>query len=222
MQSLRILSVDDHEMTILGYKLILESIEFEKYSIHVDVASSFDLGKDKIEISAKSLKYDIIFLDIQMFSSDEQRMETGEDLGILARQIIPETKVVFMSSFNDSYRINSILKSVNPDGYLVKSDIDPKSLKELINTIMVTPPYYSSKALVAIRKSMSNDIILDENDRKILYHLSLGTKTKDIVEYVSISLPSIENRKRHLKTIFGIDKQNDLALISEARERGFI
>lgn len=222
MKSIRILAVDDHEMTILGYKYILEDIDFTDYSIHVDIANSYDLGKEKIEISAKSLRYDILFLDIQLFSSEEKRSQTGEDLGILARKVIPETKVVFMSSFNDNYRINSILKSVNPDGYMVKSDIDPKSLKELVNTIMVTPPYYSSKALVAIRKRMSNDIVLDENDRKILYHLSLGTKTKDIVNYVSISLPSIENRKRHLKTIFGIDKQNDFALISEAKERGFI
>lgn len=222
MKSLRILSVDDHEMTIIGYKYILEDIDFPEYQVHVDLASSFDAGKEKIELSAKSLRYDVILLDIQMFSSEEKRYQTGEDLGLLARKIVPDTKVVFMSSFNDNYRIDSILKSVNPDGYMVKSDIDPRSLEDLINTIMTQPPYYSSKALVSIRKKITNDLTLDENDRKILYHLSLGVKTKDIVEHVSISLPSIENRKRHLKTIFGIDKQNDLALIMEAKERGFI
>ncbi|NJB69584.1 DNA-binding NarL/FixJ family response regulator [Saonia flava] len=222
MRNLRILAVDDHEMTIIGYKYILEDIDFEDYKVHVDIANSYDLGKEKIEASSKSLYYDIIFLDIQMFTSEEKRPQTGEDLGILARTIVPESKVVFMSSFNDNYRINSILKSVNPDGYMVKSDIDPKSLRDLVNTVMTVPPYYSSKALVAIRKTMANDIVLDENDRKILYYISLGTKTKDIVSYVSISLPSIENRKRHLKTIFGIDKQNDLALITEAKKRGFI
>ena len=73
-----------------------------------------------------------------------------------------------MSSFSDNYRINSILKSVDPDGYMVKTDIDPKSLEEAVKTVISQPPYYSSKALGAIRKKMSNDITLDENDKKAL------------------------------------------------------
>jgi hypothetical protein len=43
-----------------------------------------------------------------------------------------------------------------------------------------------------------------------------------MVNYVSLSLPSIENRKRQLKAVFGVEKQNDQALITESRNRGFI
>lgn len=222
MKALRILTVDDHEMTMIGYKFILEELEIDGYTVQVETANSFELGKQKIEMSAKTLPYDIILLDIQLFSHEEQMPYTGEDLGKLARQVVPESKVVFMSSFSDNYRINNILKSVNPEGYMVKSDIDPRSLKDLITTIIKQPPYYSSKALVAIRKKMSSNITLDDNDKKILYYLSIGTMTKDIVPHVTISLPSIEHRKRHLKVLFGVEKQNDMALITEAKERGFI
>ncbi|WP_350285587.1 histidine kinase [uncultured Croceitalea sp.] len=222
MKTLRILAVDDHEMTMLGYKFILERIVFDDYNIIVDTATTFEGGKEKIEESLHSFKYDIIFLDVQLFPPNEEQPKNGEDLGILARQLVPDTKIIFMSSFSDNYRINSILKSVDPDGYMVKTDIDPKSLEQAVKTVITEPPYYSSKTLGAIRKKMSNDITLDENDKKILYHLSIGTKTKDLEKHIELSSSSIENRKRHLKSLFGTEKENDLALILAAKNRGFI
>ncbi|AKA36546.1 response regulator transcription factor [Flagellimonas lutaonensis] len=222
MKTLRILAIDDHEMTMLGYKFILERIVFDDYNIIVDTANTFELGKERIEESVNSFKYDIIFLDVQLFPPNEDQPHNGEDLGLLARKLAPESKIVYMSSFSDNYRINSILKSVDPDGYLVKTDIDPKTLEDAIKTIINGTPYYSAKVLEAIRKKMSTDIVLDEKDKKILYHLSIGTKTKDLENHVQLSSSSIENRKRHLKSLFGTENKNDLALILEAKKRGFI
>lgn len=222
IQTFRILAIDDHEMTMLGYKYILERIVLDNHNIIVDTATTYEAGKKRIEESVNSFKYDIIFLDVQLFPPDEEKPYDGEDLGILARQLVPESKIIFMSSFSGSYRINGILKSVDPDGYMVKTDIDPKSLEEAVKTVITQPPYYSSKALSAIRKKMSNDIILDEKDKKILYHISIGTKTKDIEKHIDLSSSSIENRKRHLKSLFGTEKEKDLALVMAARNRGFI
>lgn len=222
MSVVRILAVDDHEMTTLGYKFILEDTEFEDFSVHMDTAKTFDEAKSKIENSLRSFKYDILLLDIQLSQSTEGPAKTGEDLGIYARKISPDSKIVFMSSFSDNYRINSIMGSVDPDGYMVKTEIDQLSLQAMVRTVLNHPPYYTQKALAAIRKKMANDLNLDENDKKILYYLSIGTKTKDMVNHISLSLPSIENRKRHLKALFGVEKQNDQALITESRNRGFI
>ncbi|UII79283.1 response regulator transcription factor [Flagellimonas sp. CMM7] len=222
MKTLRILAIDDHEMTMLGYKFILERIVFEGHSIIVDTANTYEMGRKLIEESANSFKYDILFLDVQLFPPNEDQPHTGEDLGVLARRLVPETKIAFMSSFSDNYRINSILKTVDPDGYLVKTDIDPKTLEDAVKTITLNPPYYSSKALSAIRKKMTNDISLDEKDKKILYHLSIGTKNKDLEHFIRLSPSSIENRKRHLKSLFGTENENDLALILAAKNRGFI
>src|SRR5690606_41727120 len=65
----------------------------------------------KIEDSARSFKYDLILMDIQLTETHLEEPRSGEDLGILARKLVPDTKVVFMSSFSDNYRINSILKN---------------------------------------------------------------------------------------------------------------
>ncbi|MCM4169721.1 Response regulator protein VraR [Arenibacter antarcticus] len=222
MRTLRILAVDDHEMITMGYKYLLEAAEFEDFGIRVETANTYEIGKQKIEDSARSFKYDLILLDIQLTETHLEEPYSGEDLGVLARKVVPDTKVVFMSSFSDNYRINSILKNVNPDGYMVKSEIDEKSLIAMVKGVITNPPYYSQKALVAIRKKMANDSILDYNDKRILFHVSIGTRTKDMVEHINLSLAGIENRKRQLKVIFGVEKQNDLALITEAKIRGFL
>ncbi|WP_421809559.1 histidine kinase [Flagellimonas sp.] len=225
MNTLRILAIDDHEMTTLGYKFTLEAITLDDYdTIIVDTTNTFEEAKKLIEDSVNSFKYDLLLLDVQLQNPDEssEQPQTGEELGILARKIVPETKIAFMSSFSDNFRINGILKTVDPDGYLVKTDIDPKTLREAIKTVIQNPPYYSSKALSAIRKKMSNDLDIDEKDRQILYHLSKGTKTKDLEKFIRLSPSSIENRKRHMKTLFGTENENDLALILAAKNRGFI
>lgn len=223
MNTIRILAVDDHEMTTMGYKFILEDTEFDDFKVIVDTAKTYDAAKEKIENSINSFHYDILLLDIQLSNTTEVPAKTGEDIGVFARKVVPKTKIVFMSSFSDNYRINSILKTVDPEGYMVKTEIDQKSLQAMVNIVLSNPPYYTQKALAAIRKKMANDdIVLDEKDKKILHYLSIGTKTKDMVNHVSLSLPSIENRKRHLKAVFGVEKQNDQALITESRNRGFI
>lgn len=222
MEVIRILTVDDHSMTALGYKYILTDFEFENKEIRVDIASSFDAGKEKIEMSARSLKYDIILLDMQLFPEHSKETRTGEDLGILARKLVPESKIVFMSSYSDSYRINSLFKSVNPDGYMVKSEIDEMSLKAMVRTVYTRPPYYTASALEAVRRRLANDATVDDQDKKILYQLSIGTRTKDIAPILSVANTTVEARKRQLKSLFGIEHGNDIALIEEARKRGFI
>ncbi len=66
MKTVRILAVDDHEMTTLGYKYILEDAEFDRFIVKVEIAKSYELGKEKIEFSSRTMPYDIILLDIQL------------------------------------------------------------------------------------------------------------------------------------------------------------
>lgn len=218
----RILAVDDHEMIVLGYKYTLEAANFDRYKVMVNTAPGFEKGKKEIESSAKRLPYDIILLDIQMFPESAKEERTGEDLGLLAKEISPSSKVVFLSSFSDSYRINNILKNVNPEGYMVKSEVDQKTLQDMVKTVLDNPPYYTAAALQAIRRKMANEDQIDERDKKILYQLSIGTKTKDISTLVAAASTTVENRKRQLKIMLGVENGNDFALIEEARKRGFI
>ncbi|TDS15256.1 DNA-binding NarL/FixJ family response regulator [Maribacter caenipelagi] len=222
MNTVRILAVDDHEMTALGYKYILEDSEFADFNVKVEIATSFEKGKTKIETSKRAVPYDIILLDIQLFSPESKDPRTGIDLGIVARNEVPNSKVVFMSSYSDNYRINNIFKTVNPDGYMVKSEIDEMSLKTMVETIVNESPYYTASALSAIRRRMSTNIVIDEQDQKILYHLSQGIHTRDIAPLIGSANTTVEARKRQLKALFDVKNGNDLALINEAKTRGFL
>jgi len=222
MDTIRILAVDDHEMTALGYKYILEDSDFEDFNVKVEIATNFELGKSKIEMSKRAIPYDVILLDIQLFSPESKDPRTGIDLGIVARNEVPKSKVVFMSSYSDNYRINNIFKAVNPDGYMVKSEIDEMSLKAMVETIVNESPYYTASALSAIRRRMSTDIVIDEQDQKILYHLSQGVHTRDIAPLIGSANTTVEARKRQLKALFDVKNGNDLALINEAKTRGFL
>ncbi|MGB5371397.1 MAG: histidine kinase, partial [Flavobacteriaceae bacterium] len=94
----KILAVDDHRMTALGYKYILEDANIDGFKVKVDVANGYEEGQKKIEYSLRSVIYDIILLDIQLFPMEAKDPRTGEDLGKLARKLVPDSKVVFMSS----------------------------------------------------------------------------------------------------------------------------
>lgn len=222
MNTVRILAVDDHEMTALGYKYILEDSDFTGFNVKVEIATSFEKGKSKIELSKRAVPYDLILLDIQLFSPESKDIRTGIDLGMVARAEVPNSKVVFMSSYSDNYRINNIFKTVNPDGYMVKSEIDEMSLKTMVETIVNESPYYTASALFAIRRRMSTDIVIDEQDQKILYHLSQGIHTRDIAPLIGSANTTVEARKRQLKALFDVKNGNDLALINEAKTRGFL
>ncbi|MRH99790.1 response regulator [Kriegella sp. EG-1] len=222
METLKIFALDDHKMTVMGYKFILEDANFNDFEVQVDIATTFDLAKQKIKQSLSTGKYDIILLDIQLVSLDSDDKRTGEDIGIYAREVSKESRIVFMSSYSDSLRIQSLFKSVTPDGYMVKSEIDEHTLIEMVNTVKKGILYYSPSALTAMRKTMSRQFQVDDYDIMILQELAKGTRTKDITDNVPLSQASVENRKRQLKLNFGIKDENDLALINEARKKGFL
>jgi hypothetical protein len=67
------------------------------------------------------------------------------------------------------------------------------------------------------------DVIeIDLFDKQILFHISKGTKTMDIPQYVPISLEAIEKRKLNLKKILNIQDESDIELVREAKNKGLL
>ena len=163
-----------------------------------------------------------MFLDIRLPPSETNKMLSGEDLGIKIRERIPKAKIIISTTFNDNYRIHSIFRSINPEGFLIKNDITPQELVVGIETIMEDPPYYSKTVTKLLRKKISQEFILDNIDRELLYELSIGTKMKDLPNIIPLSIAGVERRKRHLKEVFDIREKGDRALVLAAKEKGFI
>jgi DNA-binding NarL/FixJ family response regulator len=63
---------------------------------------------------------------------------------------------------------------------------------------------------------------IDLFDKQILFHLSKGTKSKDITQYIPISINAIEVRKSNLKELLEVIDGTDLDLVREARNLGLL
>ena len=166
--------------------------------------------------------YQVVFLDVKLPPSSDGKILSGEDLGKLTKEVLPEAKIVILTMFNDNFRIHNILKNVNPDGFLIKSDITSGELVRAFNIVIKDPPYYSHTVTKLLRAHFTSDMMLDDIDRSILFHLSKGVKTKNLPAHIPLSLAAIEKRKRHLKEVFGVDKNNDEKLFEQASKKGYI
>lgn len=222
-KKLNILIVDDHPIIVEGYKNALLSIELPDHDIHVDTTDNCEDAYRKIRTASHEKKpYDVLLLDIKLPPSSNGRILSGEDLGTIARNLTPQAKIVVITMFNENPRIHNILKTIDPDGFLIKSDLTSNEFLKAFRGVMEKPPYYSHTVNNFLRLQSNSDVVLDDIDRSILYHLSQGIRTKNLTEYVSLSLAGIEKRKRLLKQAFGVESHDDEKLLEIARERGFI
>lgn len=222
MQELKILMVDDHPMIIEGYQNTILSTKTPYQKFDIDIANSCDQALELIIKSLRSKPYDVLFIDIKIPPSSDGKITSGEDLAKHVRKVMPNSKVIILTMYNESFRVHNILKTINPEGFLIKSDLTSTELANAFVNVMENPPYYSSTVNTFLRKTITSDIVVDEKNRKILYLLSQGIKTKNLSEHLGLSLSAVEKRKKQLKILFSVEDGEDETLLEEARKRGFL
>jgi len=223
-QIYNVLLIDDHPIIADAYKSAFEFISSENEAVEFDIkiVTNCDDAIVAIEQAAKKDGLDIVFLDISLPPSSDGKYLSGEDIGIRIKQVLPKCKIIVATTFNDNYRIQVILRTVNPDGFLIKNDINKDELVTSIKTIMDKAPYYSKSVLELFRKQASIDYQLDKIDRQLLYEMSIGTKMKDLPNIIPMSMAGLEKRKKQLKELFKVEDNDDRELILKAKEKGFI
>lgn len=221
-KELRILMVDDHPIIIEGYKKVLLDNRSDSYRLIIDTANTSDEANDKIETSINDSFYDVVFLDIGLPPSKNREISSGEDLGKKIRQSSPNTKLIVLTMFVQNIRLLSILKSLRPEAFMIKSDVTATEFLFAFDTVLEGQTYSSQTVQDLMRKQIVNDFYVDKTDRDILYHLSRGVKTKELPDVVPVSLAAIEKRKKIMREAFGVEDLRDITLINKARELGFL
>jgi len=217
-----VLMVDDHPMIIEGYKNTLLENATDAVEFVIDIAFNCQEAIDFIQKNLGKKKYDLALIDIKLPPSSDGTITSGEDLAVLLKSNYPEAKVIISTMHNEDSRIHNILQTVNPEGFLIKSDLSSTELVRAFEEIMEGKTYYSTTVTNHFRKMMNNNFSLDKVNLQILYHLSRGVQTKNLGNYINLSLSAIEKRKNHIKELFDIKSSNDEKVIEEARKRGFI
>jgi DNA-binding NarL/FixJ family response regulator len=222
-ETIRILMTDDHPIIIEGYQNTLLATKKENQKLHIDIANNCDESIKYMDKAVENEKpYDVLFMDISLPPSTDGRFNSGEDLAKYARKVMPETKIVMLTMFNENYRVHNLIKNIDPEGFLIKSDLTSSELASAFQAVLNNPPFYSGTVNSIVRKSITNDIDIDDVDRKILYLLSQGIRTKSLKDHIDMSMSAIEKRKKHLKMLFDVQDGNDETLLDEARNKGFI
>ncbi len=220
----KVLLIDNHPLILEIYEiaLIKASLVIDNTAFEIETAKNSEIAMQKIVQASKSDGFDIIFLDIKLPPSDDGKILSGEDIGVKINELLPNSKIIVSTTYNDNYRVQNILKKVNPDGFLIKNDINTEELLVAIKNVITDPPYYSKSVLKLLRKQAASEFLLDEIDRQLLYEMSIGTKMKDLPDIIPRSMAGIEKRKRHLRDTFNIQENDDRGLILMAKEKGFI
>ncbi|WP_281227612.1 response regulator [Flavobacterium aquiphilum] len=216
-----ILIVDDHPFIIDGYKNAITRYKPEIYDY------SFTQGKDcesgyNIISNPDTPAFDVAFLDISMPPFEEKGIISGEDLAKLVMKYMPNCKIILLTMYTELLKIKNIIETINPAGLVIKNDLTFDELLFGFDIILKNEIYYSH-SVIKMAEQINNDFEeIDQFDKLILFHISKGTKIKDIPQYVPISLDAIESRKVNLKELFKIEDGSDIDLIREAKLRGII
>ncbi|WP_040278297.1 response regulator [Psychroserpens damuponensis] len=223
-QPINVLIVEDEPLIINVLEKTLDQISEDNglFEFKISSVTNCDSAELEIQKAVKTQPFDLVLLDISIPESTDKQLLSGEDIGVKLRELFPNVKIMVFTSHNNNYRLNNILKSINPEGFLIKSDIDYSKLITAINAILNDEPFYSKAIMQLVRRHISNDFVLDQLDRQLIFHISKGSKMKELAEILPLSKSAMEYRKRNLKQLFDIDDGNDRDLILKAEEHGYI
>ena len=82
--------------------------------------------------------------------------------------------------------------------------------------------YHSSTVTHNLKELFSQKKILDHLNRKIITLLAQGIKTKNLPNYLNISISTIEKRKANIRYYFNLEKGSDEDIIREAKRLGLV
>ena len=216
-----IIIVDDHPFIIQGYKNAITRYNPKQFEFSIEQANDCKSAYDIIT-NPETAPFDIAFLDISMPSYEEKGLHSGEDLAKLLMEFMPNCKIILLTMYTELLKIKNIIDTINPSGLVIKNDLTFDELLFGFDKVLKNEIYYSQSIQKMIDLAQSETIEIDLFDKQILFHISKGTKTKDIPQYIPISLEAIEKRKLNLKKLLNIKDESDIELVREAKNKGLL
>lgn len=217
---INILIVDDHPFIIQAYRNALDKYSQQGYEFVVTQASNCKTGYESI--TDAKVPFNVAFFDISMPEYAEKGIYSGEDLATLMKTEMPDCKIILLTMHTELLKINNIIKNINPSGLIIKNDLTFDELIFAFDKIINNESYYSQTVIKLVGQAQYNNIELDAFDKQILFHLSKGVKTKDLPQYIPLSLSAIEKRKLNIREILEVKGSTDVDLINEAKTKGVI
>jgi len=188
-----IILADDHTILRDGLRSILNT------QSDLEVIAEVDNGKDAIRM-ALALKPDLLLTDISMPKTN------GTEAIRELKKRLPEIKTLVLTMHTSEEHIHAALNA-GASGYILKDDSHDElliAIKNVLNDKMYLSPSICSNVINGyLYASGSNKPtpsweLLTNREREILKLIAEGNRSKDIAEYLSISVKTVEKHRSNL------------------------
>ncbi len=189
----RILIADDHTILRAGIRSLLDMVP------NFEVIGEVDNGKDAI-YQAGQLEPDLILSDLSMPKTN------GTEAIQRIKSRYPEIKILVLTVHKTEEYVHAALKA-GADGYVLKDDTS----EELINAIQniangktYLSPSICSEVVMGYLADPGKERIstsidqLTSREREVMKLIAEGYRNKDIAEYLSISLKTVEKHRSNM------------------------
>lgn len=188
-----ILLADDHSILRAGLRSMLSSFP------DMEVIGEVDNGKDAMH-SAINLKPQLLITDISM-----PKTNGTEAIREIKRRNSDIKILVLTMHSNESHIFDAL--NAGADGYVLKED-DHEELINAIRSILEGKKYLSPSISNKVvsgylnpgsdNKYTSSWDLLTRREREIIKLIAEGYRSKDIAEYLSISIKTVEKHRTNL------------------------
>lgn len=211
MDNIRVMVVDDHPIVREGVRSLLSNYE------DFNVVGEADCGRRALELVV-SLAPDVILLDIRMPG------ETGVDVLIKIRQILPDAKVLMLSSFSEREYITGALQA-DAHGYILKHASDEtlaSAIRAVYHGERVLSPQVMQDVMQHVAESPDKiePVIFAETERRILRLLADGASNAKIAAELYLSESTAKRKLQDIFEKMGVHSRAQAA--AEAVRRGLI
>lgn len=218
---MNIFLVDDHPMTVEGYCSALLAPPFGLCDPLFTKAYSCEQAYDAFirKLSLNEL-FDIAIIDKGLPGYDVKSIVSGSDLAILIREKMPNCKIIMITAHIEVIIVYDIVKKVRPEGLIIKNDITPEKLQQVLVAIIAGEQHYSYTVKKCIKEIWKKELMVEDYNRQILLYLSKGFKIKELESIIHLTTSTIQKRIIRMKKAF--DVTDDTGLVKEAMKQGFI
>lgn len=187
IMSFNILIVDDHPIVREGLKVILSRLE----GVTCDVCESVE---QLTNIISRNICHDLYIIDLEFPKSDVFPV-----LGII-NQKNPKAKIMIYTMHEEPWVLSRI-NTYNIHGYVSKSD-SMETLCAAVDIIRNGGESFTDTFL-KVRNSGyvshdTEDVIITEREKQVLYYLSQGYSTHEIAEKLHISYLTAKTHRNHI------------------------
>ena len=189
----RILIADDHTILRAGIRSLLDMVpDFQ-------VVGEVDNGKDAI-LQAGQLAPDILLSDLSMPKTN------GTDAIQHIKSRYPDIKILVLTVHKTEEYVHAALKA-GANGYVLKDDTSDELISAIKN-IAAGKTYLSPSICSEVvmgyladpgkERIFTSIELLTSREREVMKLIAEGQRNKDIAEYLSISLKTVEKHRSNM------------------------